>query len=443
MKHMSRVSIELQSPIGLAWDGQRMELGRCTVVLGENGAGKSRLLRAIKAAWPHAPESVLHLVDGRLATFPPRIVLSSIAGNDQPLEDPRGIWLADLLGGQEVLDHLKLDILGDGAEQRLGVRQGGRLYDVREASDGEQEVFKVLAAIVARLTEDQTTLMLVDEPERGLHPMLADRLWSDVERMMGPRCCFVYATHSVQFAVRSSVDTLLHVDRTHGLMPLSGIDQLDPMARVALLGQLPIAARAVLFCEGVSGGLDHQLYSWLLEKDGIAVVPLGECHRVVGAIEDPVWAWSCIRGGVVDRDQGYVSAPGLHVLPYHEVESYLCHPEVVAATSERTMGEAVEFLLTLSPAWQETCIRAAIKRHHDEATIRRCVRRALEDGDWEALLAVLASKKALHSAILGWIGEKGRRWRQIDRLVATAENRRLPVFDRLRRDLFDVVHRRS
>jgi ABC-type Mn2+/Zn2+ transport system ATPase subunit len=83
-------------------------------------------------------------------------------------------------------------------------KQNGQTYDVGQLSDGEKQVFLLLAD--ALFVSSDGAMFLVDEPELQLHPRLADTLWTSVERRR-PTSKFVYATHSLSFAMRPSVDT--------------------------------------------------------------------------------------------------------------------------------------------------------------------------------------------------------------------------------------------
>ena len=48
---------------------------------------------------------------------------------------------------------------------------------------------------------------MVDEPELNLHPELAERLWTLLESEYDDKR-FLYATHSIQFALRPNVEAL-------------------------------------------------------------------------------------------------------------------------------------------------------------------------------------------------------------------------------------------
>ena len=95
-----------------------------------------------------------------------------------------------------------------------------------------------------------------------------------------------------------------------------------------------------LLCAGRPGSLVEHFYRWLLEGSDTVVEPVGGheavMSRFVGPQPDPRVAQGLVTG-VVDRD-AYPDAvlerqsQHVHVLPYYEVESYLCHPALLIPT---------------------------------------------------------------------------------------------------------------
>lgn len=236
----------------------------------------------------------------------------------------------------------------DGESLAITARKGELVYPVARLSDGEKQCFALLADLFC--AGEGLRLVVVDEPELNLHADLATTLWSEIEDEL-PGCVFVYATHAVPFASRSTVDTVWYVDdgASHQIPDIADI----PLhLRRALLGTLPAlsASRRHLFVEGEENSFDEKLYRWLLDGD-VVIHPVGGCTEVAGAVRR-AGVWSRIApnirvAGVIDRDfrpdhrLSELEAHGVVVLPKHEAESLLCRPDLLArlAASLGTVDE--------------------------------------------------------------------------------------------------------
>jgi len=78
-------------------------------------------------------------------------------------------------------------------------------YFVGHMSDGEKQVFLLLADLA--ILQRGPTVFLIVEPELNLHPSLASTLWETIEQIHS-ESIFIYATHSLQFALRPAVDSV-------------------------------------------------------------------------------------------------------------------------------------------------------------------------------------------------------------------------------------------
>jgi len=102
----------------------------------------------------------------------------------------------------------------------------------------------------------------------------------------------------------------------------------------------PTSPTPTLFCPGRPDSLVEAVYRWVLDDPRIAVEPVGGHEAVLarftGAHPDGRTR-SGRAAGVVDRD-AYPEATlarqaeVVHVLPYFETESYLCHPALLGPT---------------------------------------------------------------------------------------------------------------
>mgnify|MGYP006936375618 FL=1 len=93
------------------------------------------------------------------------------------------------------------------------------------------------------------------------------------------------------------------------------------------------AAVRTLVCPGRAGSLDETFCRWLLEDDGVVVEPGGTHKEVVrrfseATVVPPGLAGVVDRGGHPD-DVLARHAQHVVVIPYFELESYLCHPRLL------------------------------------------------------------------------------------------------------------------
>ncbi len=232
---------------------------------------------------------------------------------------------------------------------RVRCTKGNRAYTPASFSTGERQIFLLLGKFVANKTP---SLFLVDEPTRNLNASLAEKFWRRMEEYRS-ESYFIYATHHPNFALRDGVDNVFLIQRSEitAVANTSVFASLPFEERREFLGSIPaiVAHEKVLVTEGESDGIDEVLYSYIVQDDHLHVEPLGDCGRVINAVRgiDP---WNVIAPdvtlrGLVDSDfrsteqlDGWRQL-GTYVLPYHEVESILCHPDLILAVCDRMLPE--------------------------------------------------------------------------------------------------------
>lgn len=235
------------------------------------------------------------------------------------------------------------------AESRqLMAEKDGSKYGPSALSDGEKQVFSILADLI-ELEEDHD-LIIADEPELNLHPELAERVWTLIENEF-PQKHFIYATHSISFALRPNVNQVWVVSASHqNITKFEGLSSLERDEVVSFLGAIPgiLSADHVLVTEGHEKSFDAIFYRWLLGDSKLEIYPAGSCSDVEAVVKKSgLWGQvaSNIRlQGVTDGDYRPVSVtPGVKTLDYHEAESYLSHPQLIVAIAER-IGSQEEVL---------------------------------------------------------------------------------------------------
>lgn len=412
--------------ISTQYAGHRFDFEQVNVILGANGAGKSKLLNEIKNG-AHGQNSckVVYIEGGRtikiadvlkfeVQNFRNYDVFEKIVSN---YEDKRTLSLADrLFDALVVLDRRDAQIKAEhsdlvsqwveGGQQggcpkrqqpplerlfelfneifplislkyesnakRLVASKGGNSYGPSAMSDGEKQVFSILADLL-ELTPEHTVI-IADEPELNLHPELAERLWTLLENEF-PEKIFIYATHSISFALRNNVRKvwIISADAAN-IAEFTGLSSLPRAETTALLGSLPgiLSANQVIVTEGHEKSFDAIFYRWIMGDSTIEIFAAGGCSDVVSIVgKSGVWEKITSRialAGIIDsdyRDDTYLhelTSASIHALPLHEAEAYLCVPDIIVAVASR-IG-SVE-----PPLAKEVIVAAILKELEDRKLI--------------------------------------------------------------------------
>jgi len=430
----------------------RFVFPRITVVLGANGSGKSTLLRAIKNAYPsvyveggrtiaisdvvqltrknfdqyqNLEQTLTNYKQKRREKLVDRIfdAIMVLIQHEQAIKDAHSdavvAWEKRGKSGDtpkreqppleklfeqynEVFPHIHLSYNKSNGRVTVVNDNAPQPYGPSGLSDGEKQVFSLMADML-RL-EDEYHVVVVDEPELNLHPELAERLWALLESEYQDKH-FIYATHSIQFALRSNVDAMYVISSDPG--KISKIQNLKDMPRMDLerfLGGVPgiLNAAKVVVTEGHEKSFDSIFYRWLLGDGKTEIFPCGNCADVKQVIsKQGLWGQvssDIILTGAIDSD--FRSEVDLsrsasdHVvrLSLHEAESYLCIPDVLVAAAEKigsqenppTTGEVQGVIFD---ELQRQRLTIALKRSFSESTLT--VRMSLE----RSILATVTTKE--------------------------------------------------
>lgn len=434
---MPNYSINLTTGLATGCPSLLGEFKRVNVFLGSNGTGKSKLLRELAGrahefggrvpafvqggrvitipgqikyamntleAFATAEKARKRVNDGRLAEIHARhadaFYLLERLGNELKVRHSDAVtaWQATdrisacpLVGESPLQELFKLfanvfpeitiTISGDDNDI-LCRKNGSEPYSASKLSSGESQVLFLLADIA--LAAERNSVVLIDEPELNLNPLLAERLWDTVESYL-PDSIFLYATHSIGFAMRPSVERIFSLQG--GARPIVQLQNLQDLSRDSLrefLGVIPtiFAYPVSLAVEGTETSFDADFYSWLLGRHDVGIVPLGPKTQVLAAARAPN-KWSTLGAdanivGVVDRDYsnldpgGGTQAASCIVLDFHEAESYLCQPIVVCAVAE-ALGIAASMP---SPTDVESAVLEYLQDHLKRIVVSRVSARA-------------------------------------------------------------------
>lgn len=233
----------------------------------------------------------------------------------------------------EIFPRLKIEY--DATKKIINVRKGDDIYTITNMSDGEKQVFSILADFVE--LGDDYGLVVVDEPELNLHPELAERIWQTIEAEFPDRI-YCYATHSLGFAMRPEVDRVIVLSEVPENITI--IENPADFSKIQLsefLGSIPgiLAATRVVVTEGEEKSFDSIFYRWVLNDDQIEVMPAGDCNQVINVcVRDGIWskiAPNVDLVGVIDGDFNENSSGSPVILPYREAESFLAIPDLALA----------------------------------------------------------------------------------------------------------------
>ena len=239
-----------------------------------------------------------------------------------------------------------LEITFNESNEQLSLKQKEIEYNITQGSDGERQVFALLADVMLNDDEEDIAI-IVDEPEAHLNPLLANQVWDVIQNSL-PNAQFIYATHSISFAMRNTVDSLFGIDKTENkLVALNDYRALPESELSELLGTIPaiLSANKVIGVEGGDTSFDSPFYSWLV-GESIKVVSVGSHKDVLDSTKKlSIWkqvAPSCKIVGIIDRDHNNNKplSDNILMLNYHEAESYLCSPSLLHQLASKVFGQS-------------------------------------------------------------------------------------------------------
>lgn len=138
----------------------------------------------------------------------------------------------------------------------------------------------MLYMICQALVVREKSLLIIDEPELHIHKAIVNKLWTLLERER-PDCVFMYITHDLNFALSRNTDKILWVKNYDGeRWNYDFIDSHDYSELPSeLLYEIIGTREKILFVEGEKDSYDTALYKKLY-KD-YHVIPCGSCQNVI------------------------------------------------------------------------------------------------------------------------------------------------------------------
>jgi energy-coupling factor transporter ATP-binding protein EcfA2 len=266
-------------------------------------------------------------------------------------------------------------------------------------SDGE----KAALYIIGRVLLAEAGVLVVDEAETHLHPLLANRLWDELEDARAD-VRFVYLTHDLSLALSRREATYVLSSPTHGLSVIEVDQQLPDVVAEALLGAatLSFRARRIVFAEGKGSSVDAQLYTAWFDSADTVVRSVDGCDMVMQSTSAVIRAGftsNLVAVGIIDSDYRSEALKnalpaGVIALPVHEVESLFAVEGVVAAVCAhvRQPFDAATYASALSEAVSVSERHAIIVRRWQarmEPQLRTLLNGVGRDETVDALIASL------------------------------------------------------
>ena len=300
------------------------EFGNNIVVIGANGAGKSRLGELVEAAH----KDTCHRISAQRALKLPeetqfislekanlRLFWGDENNYNYGIKNSR--WSQDILddfshllqvllsedfsvstefrraqkrGSESPAPETKLDKILDIWNSLLPLRhidtEGNKVvislpkdastkYRGSEASDGEKVLFYLIGQTLAA---PPNAILILDEPEIHIHKAILAKLWDELEKARRD-CLFVYLTHDLDFAASRIDAKKIWLKSFDGQAweweELSEQEGIPDDVYLKLLG----SRKPVLFVEGSVGSLDRLVYEIVYSDFTISYC--GSCEEVI------------------------------------------------------------------------------------------------------------------------------------------------------------------
>lgn len=144
----------------------------------------------------------------------------------------------------------------------------------------------MLYMICQVLVQRPNTLLIIDEPELHIHKSIVDKLWTRLEYERTD-CVFMYITHDINFALSRNDAKILWVKSYSGTdweYEFLDINDYEDIPE-ALLYEIIGTRQKVLFVEGTKNSYDYYLYQEIYKDEGYHVIPCGGCQEVIRLVK--------------------------------------------------------------------------------------------------------------------------------------------------------------
>ncbi|WMN59553.1 DUF4435 domain-containing protein [Pseudoalteromonas xiamenensis] len=235
---------------------------------------------------------------------------------------------------QELFTQRKIDLVGN---KFIASTEQGEEYSASELSDGERITFYLLGQC---LLAPSNSIVIIDEPEIHIHRSLQNSLWNKIEALRED-CCFVYLTHDLDFAAHRNTSAKIWLRSFDGnSWDWEKVPQTEQLSEEIVL-EIIGSRKPVLFVEGERNKNDHKIYQAIYSN--YLVIPRGSCVKVIESTRalrsNPSFHHLDARG-LIDRDYrtdeelASLKASGIEAINVAEVENLYCTEGLIKLVAE-------------------------------------------------------------------------------------------------------------
>ena len=144
----------------------------------------------------------------------------------------------------------------------------------------------MLYMICQALVVNPHTLFIVDEPELHIHKAVMKELWTLLENER-PDCVFMYLTHDIDFAVSRNNAQFLWIKSYNGHSWEYEFLDMDGYLDLPcdLLLEVLGTRQKIVFVEGTKDSYDYKLFHEMFREQGYHVIPCGGCQDVIRLVK--------------------------------------------------------------------------------------------------------------------------------------------------------------
>jgi hypothetical protein len=227
--------------------------------------------------------------------------------------------------------------------------KGAASFGVEGLSDGQKQT--LLFGVLLLTSATDNFICLVDEPEAHLNEARAIEFWEKIERQF-PKAVFLYATHSVAFATRPTIDRQFLISMDGAITPIERDQAISaPIVRTIVGARVQLLRNtgSPIFCED---NLSKMILEDIFEDQDVDIVPLNNCQSVQAAVNgESLWGTIRTEGanfcGVIDRDTRdddevlALEGRGIFCFPLYEAESLLTDVDIARWMLTTSSGRSV------------------------------------------------------------------------------------------------------
>jgi hypothetical protein len=211
-------------------------------------------------------------------------------------------------------------------------------YHGKEMSDGERVTLYLLSQC---LCAPENSILIIDEPEIHLHKSLVDKLWNKVEELSQNKL-FIYITHDLDFAASRTDAHKFWIKKYNGTNLWEWDDvPTDENLPNGLILEIIGNRKNVIFSEGENGSLDTTIYQLVYPDHHI--IPRGGGEKVIEstkALKANASIHHLNAFGLIDSDykeeaeKTALLSHGIHTIPVAEIENLFCVEPVLRIIAE-------------------------------------------------------------------------------------------------------------